>query len=474
MANAFAVKWDALRYINGQGLDLGCGDARIHDWLVGVDIKPGTTSTGPNMIADARDLSIFADESQDFIFSSYLLNELDNWPEVLAEWWRLIREDGYLILFLPLGEGPKKVVDAMAHLRPWQLVEARANDEALFHVYRKCDRPTVLEKDERETCVVVKLGAHGDALWASSVFPGLKKQGYKVVLYTQDTGECVLRHDPNIDELVKFESRVPLGELGQLFDWLHHKYKEVRILIECVEGTLLPSPAKVNYYWPLEARHQMMNFNYLDMHHLVAGVPLFPKHQKFYPNQEEMEWANAERAKLNDRVVVIVPNGSGPNKYWPYTKQLVEMLVADEDTSVVVLGDRRNIELESHERLSWIGTDWDVRKAMTFVQLADVVAGQETGMLNAVAFNREVHKIVFLSHSSIFNLTRDWYNVNTIRMMPKCAGESGCHLLHYDWSKCTQDETTKSALCQAMISADLVYGYIRDYFKEQDKQVVNE
>ena len=75
-AFADAVKWDILPYVNGEGLDLGCGDARQHDWAVGVDIRPGTTQRGPNLLKDARKLNFIADKSQDFVFSSYLLNEI--------------------------------------------------------------------------------------------------------------------------------------------------------------------------------------------------------------------------------------------------------------------------------------------------------------------------------------------------------------------------------------------------------------
>ena len=124
---ASAVRWDLLPYINGEGLDIGCGDARPHDWMVGIDHAAGHGPKGPNQIRDARKLAgYFADESQDFVFSSYLLNELDDWKTVLAGWWRLIKPNGYLILFLPIqgleGEhppevkpcGPKLAIDAKA------------------------------------------------------------------------------------------------------------------------------------------------------------------------------------------------------------------------------------------------------------------------------------------------------------------------------------------------------------------------
>lgn len=479
MSSAMEVRWDALRYISGQGLDLGCGDNRIHDWLIGVDKNPGTTQRGPNIIHDITKLDIFADKSQDFIFSSHTLNELEDKPSVLKEWWRLIKDEGYLILYLPVDETctPKTIVDAMMPLQPWQFIEARVNDKSMFHVYRKCDRPTELGKPHPDkVCAVVKLGAHGDALWASSVFPGLKEQGYHTILYTQSTGESVLRHDPYIDEIVNFENRVPMGDLGELFQWLRHKHgaENTKILVECVEGVSLPSPVKIQYYWPLAAREHVMNHNYLDMHHLVAGIPLFPKHQKFYPSPEEKEWANELRSRLNQYLVVIVPNGSGVSKFWPYTNELASELCKREDVTVVVLGDRRGLTLDEHDNLLFIGTDWDVRKAMTFIQLADVVVGQETGLVNCVGFESEIHKVVLMSHSSQENLTRDWANTDTMRMLPPCAGTTGCHLLQYDWSYCTKDESTQSAKCQSMITVDMVMSKIEPFIQKQIEQIAQE
>jgi hypothetical protein len=465
------VRWDILPYISGNGLDLGCGDSRPHDWLVGVDKNPGTSQRGPNIIHDITKLELFADGSQDFVFSSHTLPELSDWPSVLKEWWRLIKDDGYLILYQPITETctPKAIVDAMVPLRPWQFVVARSNDKATFHVYRKCNLPTILDQPAPEkVCAVVKLGAHGDALWASSVFPGLKEQGFHTILYTQSTGETMLRHDPHIDELINFENRVPMGELGELFQWLQHKYTDVRILVECVEGVSLPSPVKLQYHWPLAAREAVMNHNYLDIHHLVAKVPLFPKRMKFYPSEEEKLWANELRSRLNDYLVVVVPNGSGCSKFWPHTNELTNNLCQREDVTVVVLGDRREIKLDEHDNLMFIGQDWDIRKAMTFVQLSDVVVGQETGLVNCVGFEEDVHKIVLLTHSSEENLTRDWPNTEAIRMLPECAGTTGCHLLHYDWSHCNRDEATNSAKCQAMISADMVLEKIEPFICHKD------
>lgn len=453
---AQAVKWDILPYVNGEGLDIGCGDGRPHDFMVGIDSKAGSTNRGPNHIRDARKLrGYFADESQDYIFSSYLLQELDDWPTVLADWWHLIKPNGYLVLFLPLVEGkiePKLLVDAMFPVKPWQLVDARVSNDAIFQVYRKCEGERPEQPDPDKVCAVLKLGAHGDAMWASSVFPHLKDQGYYTLLYCQETTEEVLRYDPHIDRIIRFESRVPMGELGELFAWLEKKYQHCRILVETVEGTLLPSPQKIQYHFPQDMRHKLMDFNYLEMHHLKAEVPYIPR-QKFYPNAEEMKWANALRAELQPYVVVLVPNGSSVTKNWPHAAELAKYLLRRPDVSVVALGDLRESNIEDHPRLMKVGMDWPVRQAMTFCQLANVVVGQETGLLNCVAFEEDVRKVVLMTHSSVENLTRDWPNTATMVGTTDCGP---CHRLHYDWSFCQQDKWTKAAACQTAISVQSV------------------
>lgn len=471
---AQAIRWEILPYINGEGLDIGCSDARPHDWMVGIDRNAGRTQKGPNQIRDARKLAgYFADESQDFIFSSFLLQELGDWPEVLAGWWRLLKPNGYLILYLPIIEeaegvpacNAKKLVDAMLPLRPWQPVELTTNGNTFLHVYRKCDGVYVPPPDPEKVCAVIKLGAHGDALWASSVFPHLKEQGYYTLLYCQETTEEVLRHDPYIDRIIRFESRVPMGELGELFQWLEKKYKHTRILIECVEGTLLPSPSKIQYHFPQVLRHKLMNFSYLEVHHMQARVPYEPR-QKFYPNEEEKLWANQVRSGLSPYVVALVPNGSSCTKFWPYAGELAKYLLRRPDVTVAVLGDLRGTTLEEHPRLLKVGLDWNIRKAMTFCQLANVVVGQETGLLNCVAFEPEVKKIVLLTHSSVENLTRDWQN--TVSLHGECD-DYPCHRLQYTWEFCQQDKWTEAAKCQASISARTVLDHVLASLPEMEK-----
>jgi ADP-heptose:LPS heptosyltransferase/tetratricopeptide (TPR) repeat protein/SAM-dependent methyltransferase len=82
-------------YCNGKGVDVGCGDNKIVPEAVGVDIE-----CAPDICADARKLP-FDDGSMDYVFSSHCLEDLDDTGAALAEWMRVLRVGGNLVLYLP-------------------------------------------------------------------------------------------------------------------------------------------------------------------------------------------------------------------------------------------------------------------------------------------------------------------------------------------------------------------------------------
>jgi hypothetical protein len=107
-----------------------------------------------------------------------------------------------------------------------------------------------------------------------------------------------------------------------------------------------------------------------------------------------------------------------------------------------------------------VGMDWPIRKVMAFAQLADVVVGTETGVLNAVAFEQML-KIVFLSHSSPENLTKHW--VNTIEVQPTGLDCYPCHRIHAHWHFCTRDSVTMAAACQAVARPEMIAAAVFEY-----------
>jgi len=84
-----------LKYCQGQGLDLGCGVVKITTNSIGIDLH----NPGADMNADARDLSRYSDNFFDFVYSSHLLEELQNTEAALKEWLRVIKPEGFLVLY---------------------------------------------------------------------------------------------------------------------------------------------------------------------------------------------------------------------------------------------------------------------------------------------------------------------------------------------------------------------------------------
>jgi hypothetical protein len=92
------------------------------------------------------------------------------------------------------------------------------------------------------------------------------------------------------------------------------------------------------------------------------------------------------------------------------------------------------------------------------------VIGPETGILNLAGIS-EIRSIVLLSHSSEYNLCKDWKN-NIALSPPECDCYP-CHILHYDTSFCKTieinyedneegEQTMKVPKCIVHIDADMI------------------
>ncbi len=164
--------------------------------------------------------------------------------------------------------------------------------------------------EKKPTVCVVRYGAFGDTVQAASVCAALKKAGYHVTLMCSFPSSEVVALDPNIDaKIVQLTNQVPPAWLGQMWVWFSKKWmgkgfdKWVN-LCESVETTLLAMEGNIRFEWSPTARHQMMNVNYLEWQHKLAGVPYEPQF-KFYPTPEESKWCLA---------------GARPNAKGRYTK----------------------------------------------------------------------------------------------------------------------------------------------------------
>lgn len=487
------ICWEIVRYTRGRGLDIGCGPKKTFPHWIGLDNGKDTELFGIAMepdirIADAADLALFQSKTMDFVYSSHLLEHIEpeKVPTCLKEWWRVLKEGGYLTLYLPdedeypkIGEdganpdhkwnvSKDRVVEYMRALQGWDLIDFQKRNKdqeySLYFVFKKIKQGQYFSFDKpkpQKTCGVVRYGAWGDLLMTSSVLRALKKQGYHITLFCSPPQSGIMVNDPNVDEIyLQDKDQVPNGALGEF--WKHQKLKFDKWvnLCESVEGSFLALPGRTIHEWSPAARHLVMNQNYVEFSHMIAGVPADP-FVKFYSTPDERDWARRERSKMGKKVLVWSLAGSAIHKTWPGLDQIIASIMVNHPSWDVVLMGNENCKIleqgwEKESRVHRKSGVWEIRQSMTFLDFADCVVGPETGIMNA-ASHMSVPKVVFLSHSSDENLTRDWENCISLSSSKTiCPGRGNneapaCHQMHYNWNHCKRTENGVSQ-CMADIS----------------------
>lgn len=84
-----------MKYCRGQGLDLGCGGTKIRTDAIGIDLY----SPLADMNMDAQLLEIYPENQFDYIFSSHMLEEIQDTESTLREWLRVIKVGGHIVLY---------------------------------------------------------------------------------------------------------------------------------------------------------------------------------------------------------------------------------------------------------------------------------------------------------------------------------------------------------------------------------------
>lgn len=437
------AKWDLVPFVRGDGIDIGEQPAPFRHM----------------MRFSASRIELLADHSLDFACLRGAVT-----AETVREAWYRLRVGGHLIVWGKAAQGLSVPQALGTECCGWDWLwhdEAGEGDEATYlQVFRKAShgegREEFQQRPDRCAAVARPGGTnvgYGDALWASSVIAQLHGMGYHVTAYVDGAGEEALRHDPNVGRFVVDALKI-LGPEDQAAYWRHEagRYDRWVNLTHAVEGTMLFDPSQMMTLWPKAARHARASGNYLEAIHAVAGLPYVPA-QRFYPTPEE-KYGAAEVRGEHKIMVVLADTGSTETKWWPGMAQFAaELVEAYPDMLVVALGKLRS-DFPEHPRIKVIGTDGTWRQAAAIAMEADIVVGQETGLLNAVAFE-ENHKVVLLTHSTAENLTRDWRNTETI------AAEHlpcyPCHILHFDGFRlCAKDAETGAAACQASIRTQWV------------------
>ncbi len=468
--------WELVPYTRGFGLDIGCGPQKGFPHFIGVDNCKDTElfkiAINPDIkVPDATKMPMFADGACDFIFSSHLLEHIEDYKAALKEWWRLVKVGGHLCLYLPhkdlypnVGEKyanpdhkhdfvEQDILDVMAECGDWDCLRNEQRNEhseySFFQVFKKLEAGAGQKFGYRDpkpakTAAVVRYGAWGDSLQSCSVFPGLKKQGYHITLYTTPRSYEVVRHDPNVDAvIIQDPEQVPNAALGSFWESESKKYDKWINLSESVESTFLALNDRMNSKWPKSVRDKQLNYNYVQFQHELAEVPYTKPETRFYATQEEKDWAVEQRIEMKANPLILwVLSGSSVHKVWPHIDQIfARMMLTYPECKIVTIGDEKSKILDepwkSEPRIIRKAGLWSIRQTLAFAQIADLVIGPETGVLSGVGME-DMPKIVFLSHSSHENLTRDWKNTYALfSTKTKCYP---CHKMVYSWDQCWQNK----------------------------------
>lgn len=511
------IRWELVPYFRGKCLDIGSGAYKVFPHFVGVDNGHHWGHFDNVRVDDAADLSQFGSAAWDLAYSSHLLEHFHykDVPAVLREWMRVTKIGGHLILYVPdEDQYPKcgtkyanadhkwdvsydKVIAAMEKLEcGWDLVDYQVRSEtdeySLFFVFRKEPGRKHLfswrNQKPTKTCAVVRYGAIGDMIQMSSILPWLKEQGYHVTVYCQaGQGYETVKHDPHIDRfIVQEKDAVPPQFLKEFFDYTKKKYDKWINLSESVEVSLLAAPNRTGWDWPNEARAVHMNKNYIEWTHLLSGVPP-PYSPKFYSTVEERVWARKQAERFGKRNILWSLAGSSNHKVWPHLDEIVlKVMAAYQDVHVVLVGDHtcklleqgfgrfdeeKNDLVETMSRVHLRSGKWSIRESMAFAEVADLIIGTETGLLNA-AGSMDTAKIITLSHSSPEMLTKHWKNVIALQQ-PKGMGcpKSPCRQLHGadnsdPWMDCPKHEETGTSLCQWHIGPEMMWEAVQKVLGE--------
>lgn len=442
-------RWQVTRYVNGKGLEISENNFNV--WpkaikIVSEDDPLKYAGLARFVSADYKSLPEVEDNSLDFIFVSEqtplsLINSQSK-----SHYLSKIKVGGYLI----------------------------GHSVNAFNVLQKTESDpipvTLPEKQPKHACVV-RYGAFGDMLQTASLLPELKRQGFHITLIGSPKGIEVLKMDPHIDEFIEQQTDVVRNhELGQYWRWLSGRYDKFVNLSESVEGTWLPNSHDMPFHWPPEVRHKYLNVNYVEFMHKLAGVSYENPRVKFYATAEEVAAAKLELAAMHERsgcskTIVWALAGSSVHKVYPYLDFIIAQLIdQNQEVDIVLVGGPETFQLQggwqNHPRVHLRASEWDIRQTLTFVQnCAGLVIGPETGVMNAMCMEK-TPKIVFLSHSTKENLTRDWRNTASIHAdygkLMKACNQCCLHRLHTSWEYCTRGPNYGAALCQELIDPEEV------------------
>jgi O-methyltransferase len=121
-----------IEYCQGAGIDFGCGGNKIRPEAIGIDHR---LLPGVNIVWDLnRYMYTFHQESLNYVFSSHVLEHLQDPRGMIRQWWGILKKGGYLVFYLPHPKlytepnpehivmmGPEDLVDFFTEFKDYKI-----------------------------------------------------------------------------------------------------------------------------------------------------------------------------------------------------------------------------------------------------------------------------------------------------------------------------------------------------------------
>lgn len=320
--------------------------------------------------------------------------------------------------------------------------------------------------------LVVRLGAFGDAVQITPLLRELKKAGNHVTLYGSQKSLDVIRNNPNVDKFILHDKNIKPSDLSEHLAKVAQNYDKMINLSGAIEERLLKKEGTEAFNWDHIQRHIACDINYAEAILRDGGFDGADPQTELYFSAVENHNARNWRKKYKDYFVILWSlSGSSFHKTWPYSEYVgMSLYEKYKDILIVTVGDESCQLLEwRNDRTKNYSGIWPIRKSFIMTQYVDCVIGPETGVLNAAsAF--DTPKIVFLSHSSVENLTKHWKNTISLSAKVDCQP---CHRLIYTREACPLEPGLWTPVCMSQIHMSTVIREIEKlYFKWREKRWV--
>lgn len=325
--------------------------------------------------------------------------------------------------------------------------------------------------------LIMRPGAIGDVLMATSVLPGIRRQGYRIAFLCKMRTKEVLKNNPYIDRLIVMPDDFEPKSWLEFMKEQESFYDRVINLFSSIENMLVMRPETIQYWWEPMALRAICNVNYLERTHEIVGVPP-PYRPQFWSTQAEDDAAQAFVDTYRPRKIVAVPvAGSAIDKISPHLGEVVVKIVRETGAYVFLMGEASPRDRDLILQILADAQKWGdvsrvkhtlerpLRWSMALAQHVDVVLGPDTGMMWSVAMNPDVAKVVMLSHATPENITKHWLRTTTL------TGDAGkapcwpCHRIHLEFDHCLPHQPTKTAMCMASMKPGDIVKAVTDYLE---------